>query len=570
MWRHKLLLVILLGLFIGLLAKLIKLQVVEQKFLKKQGNSRVVRVVTIPPYRGMILDRNGEPLAVSTKIESVWLNPKVFNIDDPNITKLLSLLEINKHQLINKLNNYADKEFLYLKRHVSPNITAKIAKLNITGINFKSEYKRYYPTGEVSAHVLGFTNLDDQGISGIEYLYDHKLQGAAGKKTVINDRLGREVEYLNNIQDMHPGQDLQSSIDHRLQYLAHRELRNGILKHNAKSGSVVILDVKTGEVLAMVNQPTFNPNEKIKDIRSDKYRNIAVTDYFEPASSIKVFSLASVLERGASPNILVDTNPGTWTLRGGVVKDLKNNGIISMATILQNSSNIGISKLVLTDFSNQPHSSNSLWDMYDRVGFGSTTNSGFPGESTGVLNLPGKNQQFVLATMSFGYGMAATPLQLARAYAILGSQGIKKPVSFLKLAEPSLGVRIMDAKIADQVIELLALTANRRTSKNTKVEGYNVAGKTGTARKLSKNNLGKNIYDKNKHLSVFCGLAPINSPKFSIVVTINEPSISGYYGNQVAEPIFVKIVSGALRILNVPSDLDKQSIRVAESGVNHS
>jgi len=570
MWRHKFLLIIFLGLFIGLLAKLIKLQVIEQKFSKKQCNSRVVRVVNIPPYRGMILDRNGEPLAVSTKIESIWLNPKTFNIDDTNIPKLLSLLEINKTQLINKLNQYVDKEFLYLKRHVSPNIAAKIAELNISGINFKSEYKRYYPTGEVSAHILGFTNLDDQGISGMEYLYDNKLQGTAGKKIVINDRLGREVEYINNIQDMQPGQDLKSSIDHRLQYLAHRELRNGILKHNAKSGSAVILDVKTGEVLAMVNQPTFNPNEKIKNINSDKYRNIAVTDYFEPGSTIKVFSLASVLERGASPNMLVDTNPGFWPLRGGVVKDLKNNGVINMAAILQNSSNIGISKLVLADFSNHPHSANSLWDMYDRVGFGSSTNSGFPGESTGVLNLPGKHQQFVLATMSFGYAMAATPLQLARAYAVLGSQGIKKPVSFLKLQETPIGTRVMDPKVTDQVIELLSLVANRRTSRLTKVEGYNVAGKTGTARKLGKDSSGKNSYDQNKHLSVFCGLAPSTSPKFSIVVTVNEPSTNGYYGNQVAEPIFVKIASGALRILNVPSDLDRQSIHVAESGTNHS
>ncbi len=564
-WRHISLLIIFLGLLIGLVTKLVKLQIFEQEFLKKQGNSRVVRIVNVQPYRGMILDRNGEPLAVSTKVDAVWVNPKIFDIKNTNVTKLLSLLSINKTQLINKLDQYKDKEFVYLQRHLSPAIAANVAALNIPGVNFKSEYKRYYPTGEVSAHVLGFTNLDDQGISGLEYLYEQKLQGSPGKKVVINDRLGREVESLNNIQDMQPGQDLVSSIDHRLQYLAHRELKNGILKHNAKSGSVVILDVTTGEVLAMVNQPTFNPNEKIKDINSDKYRNIAVTDYFEPGSSIKAFSMASVLERGISPNILVDTNPGVWQLRGGVVKDLKNNGVLNMASILQNSSNIGISKLVLTDFPSRIHPADALWSMYDRVGFGAITNSNFPGESAGILNIPGKHQQFVLATMSFGYAMATTPLQLARAYAVLGSSGIKKPVSFLKLTEKPIGTRVMSPKIADQVIELLALSANRKASKLTRVEGYNIAGKTGTARKL-----GRHSYDQNRHLAVFCGLAPAASPKFSIIVTINEPSTNGYYGNQVAEPIFAKIVSGALRILNVPSDLDKRSIRIAETGANHS
>lgn len=561
MIRHKFLLTLLLLLVAGLIAKLINLQVFDQAFLKKQGNAMVIRVINDQPYRGMILDRNLEPLAVSTKIESVWLNPKVFDINHTNVSKLLKLLNINKQQFVNKLNKYSDKEFFYLKRHVSPVDVVKIEELNIAGVNFKSEYKRYYPTGEVSAHILGFTNLDDQGISGLEYAYNNKLQGVAGKKIVINDRIGREVEYIKNIQDMQPGADVISSIDHRLQYLAHRELKEGIEKHNAKSGSVVILDVKTGEILAMSNQPTFNPNDKITDINSDKYRNIAVTDYFEPASSIKAFSVASVLERGISPSILVDTSPGVWQLKGGVVKDLKDNGVLNIATILQHSSNIGISKLILAN--SNVNAADLLWGMYDRVGFGSTTNSGFPGESSGVLNLPSKNQQFVLATMSFGYGMAVTPLQLARAYAVLGSGGIRRPVSFIKLSEPTSGIRVIPPKVSEQVVEMLALASSRRTSKLTKVDGYNIAGKTGTARKL-----GKYSYDKNRHLAVFCGLAPANSPKFSIVVTINEPSISGYYGNQVAEPIFAKIASGALRILNVPPDM--QSVQVAQSGANHS
>ena len=561
MIRHKLLLTLLLLLGIGLIVKLIDLQIFNQDFLKKQGNAMVIRSVNEQPYRGMILDRNLEPLAVSTKVESVWLNPKVFDINHVHVNKLLKLLKIDKKKFINKFNQYAGRDFFYLKRHISPLEVNKIIALDIPGVNFKSEYKRYYPTGEVSAHVLGFTNLDDQGISGMEFSYNGYLQGISGKKIVVNDRMGREVEYIKNIQSMQPGQDIVSSIDHRLQYLAYRELKEGITKHGAKSGSIVILDVQTGEVLAMVNEPTFNPNEKILDINSEKYRNIAVTDYFEPASSIKAFSVASVLERGVSPSIMVNTSPGVWQLKGGVVKDLKDNGIVSIQNILQYSSNIGISKLILAD--SKVNAADSLWSMYDRVGFGSTTSSGFPGESAGILNLPRKNQQFVLATMSFGYSVAVTSLQLARAYAVLGSQGIRRPVSFLKLTEPSDGVRVMAPKVSEQVVEMLALASSRRSSKLTKVDGYNIAGKTGTARKL-----GKNSYDKNRHLAVFCGLAPANIPKFSIVVTINEPSISGYYGNQVAEPVFAKVAAGALRILNVPPDLE--SVRIAQSGTNHS
>ncbi len=561
MIRYKFLIILLISLLFAVIFRLVKLQIFEQAFLKKQGNAMVIRAVNVQPYRGMILDRNNEPLAVSTKVGSVWLNPKVFDLNHFNVPKLFKLLKINEKQFIHKLNQHMDKEFLYLKRHVTPYDMEIITNLNIPGINFISEYKRYYPTGEVSAHVLGTTNLDDQGTSGIEFLYNNQLQGVSGKKIVINDRLGREVEYIKNVKEMSPGKNIISSIDHRLQYLSHKELKEGIFKHGAKSGSVVILDVQTGEVLAMVNQPTFNPNEKIIDVNSEKYRNIAVTDYFEPASSIKAFSVASILERGISPNTLVDTSPGIWQLKGGIIKDLKNHGVLNIATILQHSSNIGISKLVLSN--SNVNSADLLWDFYDRVGFGATTSSGFPGESPGVLNLPNKNQQFVLATMSFGYGIAVTPLQLSRAYAILGTKGIRRPVSFLKLTEPQLGYRVIGRKISEQILEMLALSSSRRTSNLTKVDGYNIAGKTGTARKL-----GKNSYDKNRHLAVFCGLAPANNPKFSIVVTINEPSISGYYGNQVAEPIFAKIAAGALRILNVPPD--PEVVYIAQNGANHS
>ena len=561
MIRHKLVIILFLGLSLAIAGRLIALQTKGKKFLTFQGDARVIRVVKEYPDRGMILDRNQEPLAVSTQTPSVWLNPQVFNRDNSHVAQLLKILNISQQQLLKKLSYYSDKEFMYLKRHVTPEDIERIVSLGIPGVNYTLENKRYYPIGEVGSHVLGLTDLDGKGISGLEYVYDEQLTGSMGKKVVIKDRRGREVEYIKHLQGMKVGENVVTSIDHRLQYLAHKELQHAIAKHQAKSGSVVILDVNTGEVLAMANQPTFNPNERITNINSSKYRNIAVTDYFEPASSVKAFSIASVLERGVPSEALVDTSPGVLQLRGGVVKDLKNHGVLNLAAILQHSSNIGISKLILSDTNINP--ADLLWNIYNRVGFGYTTSSGFPGESAGVLNLPNKNQQFVLATMSFGYGMAVTPLQLARAYAVLGSYGIRRPVSFLKLNEIPAGVQVMRPKVAEQILEMLALTASRNTYHLTKVEGYNVAGKTGTARKLVKNS-----YDKNKHLAVFCGLAPANAPKFSIVVTINEPSVSGYYGNQVAAPVFAKVVSGALSILNIPPDA--VGVHVAQNEVKHS
>ena len=432
--------------------------------------------------------------------------------------------------------------------------------MQITGINLRPEYRRYYPTGEVTAHVLGFTNIDDQGQEGLELAFNNWLQGKSGKKRIEQDRLGREVENLANISEVQPGNDLVLSIDERLQYLAYKALKSAVEKHKAESGNVVILDVKTGEVLAMVNDPSFNPNKRERDLHAKNYRNTAVTDAFEPGSVIKTFSMASVLENTKiTAATMVDTKPGFMKLQGKVIRDVHNNGMLDVASILKESSNIGITKLVLNL---QPR---ELWETYDRLGFGWSTGSGFPGENAGVLSLPRPNQDFVLATMSFGYGVAVTPIQLAQAYAIIGAGGIKRPVSFLKLNEPPEGTRVLNANVAHQVLDMLTIAVEHDRS-NARVPGYHVAGKTGTVRKL-----GKGGYEEGRYRAVFGGLAPAINPRLAIVVTINEPRTGEYYSNQVAAPVFSNIAKGALRLLKIAPDLiDTHGVHVAHIGSNNS
>lgn len=559
--RYILLLVIMASVILALGGRLMHLQVAQKKFLKRQGEIRTVRRIDIPAYRGMITDRFGEPLAVSTPVVSVWINPKKFEPTFDNISELATALNVSTEFVTDKVYKYRHKDFAYLRRHVSPNIASHVKSLNLDGVYFKNEYRRFYPSGEVTAHVVGFTNIDDKGQEGLELGFNHWLEGTPGKRRIVRDGLGREVEFLEDIAKVENGRDLNLSIDLRLQYLAYNELKRAVLKHHARSGSAVVLDVNTSEVLAMVNQPSFNPNSRNRDMRSDKYRNRAVTDYFEPASAIKAFSIASVLEynKNIDKNTLIDTAPGKMVVKGGIIRDDINYGIMSVSNVLKRSSNIGISKLVLdlpTD---------SLWDTYDRLGFGYSTNSGFPGETAGVLMPSGQDQPFVLATMAFGYGLTVTPLQLARAYTILGTGGVRRPVSFIKQTEIPDGVRVMSSKVAREVVDLLAGTVGHSRSK-ARVSGYHVAGKTGTARKL-----GKKGYVGDRHRAVFGGLAPAINPRFAIVVTINEPSNGEYYSNQVTAPVFSKIASEALRLFNVAPDLmDTQGVHVAQSGNNHS
>jgi cell division protein FtsI (penicillin-binding protein 3) len=558
--RYLFLLTIVAVLLVGLISRLAYLHVFEQTFLQKQGNARSTRTVELQGPRGVIQDRNGEPLAVSTMVKAVWIDPKNFAATREQLDQLLSVLNLPKDDFVKKLNFNRNKSFLYIKRNVIPSVEEQVVALEIPGLNVKPEYKRYYPTGEVNSHVLGITNIDDQGQEGIELAYNNWLSGNVEKRRVIKDLLGREIGFLDSGNTEKAGRNLVLSIDQRLQYLAYRELKKAVEEHKAVSGSAVVLSVDTGEVLAMVNQPTFNPNIRNKDIDINKCRNVAVTDYFEPASAVKAFSMASVLEHtNITAKTMVNTAPGFMVLKGGTVRDLQNNGLISVSTMLRKSSNVGISKLVLS------LPDEALWDTYDRLGFGFTTGSNFPGENSGVLVAPNISKPFVKATMAFGYGLGVTSLQLARAYATLGSGGIRKPVSFLKVEGEVPGVRVFSTKVSRDIVDMLNAVIDNGPSK-AKVPGYHVAGKTGTARKLGKDG----YYKDSKHLAVFGGLAPAINSKFAIVVTINEPSAGKFYSNQVAAPVFSNIAAGALRLFDIAPDLmEIQGVHVAQHGSNH-
>lgn len=560
--RYMLLSCVLLLMVGGLACRIVKLQVVEKRFLSHQGDARTIRVASIPAYRGMITDRHGEPLAISTPIESVWLNPKEFDVEHPHLLALASILDISLEQLLEKVKQNSGREFVYLKRHVSPEASEQIALLEIPGAYLKSEYRRYYPAGEVTAHVLGFTDLDDCGKEGLELGYEHWLKGVPGAKRVIRDRRGREVQILEGLKPMRPGNDVALSLDQRLQYLAYRELKAAVIAHKAEAGAAVVLDVRTGEVLAMVNQPSFNPNVRVKMRSEGGYRNRAVTDVFEPGSVIKTFSVTNALHHGlVTPTSMIDTSPGWMTVGGRVVHEDKhrNYGLIDVATILKKSSNVGVTKLTLS------LPGKDLYDLYSQLGFGSATGSGFPGESGGSLSPAIKSGSFVLATLSFGYAMSVTPLQLAQAYAVLGAGGVKHPVTFLKYGDDLKdipGEQIVDSVVARQVVDMLQGVVEQGTGSQAKVVGYNMAGKSGTARKIS-----QGVYQKNSHIAVFAGLAPASNPQFAIVVMIDDPKAekSVYYGGQVAAPVFSKIAAGALRLFNVPPDINGASeLRVAQ------
>ncbi len=543
-WRHWLVIAVLLLVLTGLVWRMFQLMVVQRDFLLSQGNARSLRVVGIPVYRGTIYDRRGEPLAISTPVDSVVANPQEINLDDARLEQLAALLAVPSDQFKQRLAHNKQREFMYLKRTVEPALAKQVNALDIPGISLRREYRRYYPSGEIAVHVVGFTNIDDQGQEGLELAYDDWLRGEPGKKRVNKDRLGHVVEDLDVIQPARPGKDLVLSLDKRIQYAAYRELQAAMHKYQALSGSVVVLDVQTGEVLAMVNQPSFNPNQRPRQHTSD-YRNRAVTDMFEPGSTIKPFAVALALASGSyEPHTLVDTSPGWINLDGNRVRDEHPLGVTDVTTILQKSSNVGIAKLVL---SLPP---DSLWELFNRMGFGAPTASGFPGESAGKLFKHAKWQPFTLATLSFGYGVSVTALQLAQSYVMLATDGIKYPVSFLRLREAPQGERVLKQNVAQAVLKMLeTVSESGGTGTQAKVAGYRVTGKTGTVRML-----GPQGYMRNHHIAIFAGTAPASHPRLVVAVVINDPLKVSYYGGWVAGPVFSKVMAKALRILDIPPD----------------
>ena len=524
-----------------LVGRIISLQALHNSSLAKKSLARTSKTLYTPAYRGVIRDRHGVPLAISVPVTSIWINPRKIVKNNPNIITMLKILKLDKNKFEKKLQRHQHKYFLYIKRQVLPEVAQKIQILDIDGVNFRTEYRRYYPGGAVNAHLLGFTGIDHNGQEGVELRFNDWLQGTNGTQQVIKDARGKVVNILTKNNNHVAGRDLILSVDQKLQYKAYTALEAAVKKHQAKAGSVVVLDVTTGEVLAMVNQPSFNPNNRDAIDNSTRLRNRAATYTFEAGSVIKTFSMASALESGTTNlNTKVHTSPGVFKVHGGVISDLRDYGLIDLHTILKKSSNIGISKLVLK---NDP---GVLFDFYTRLGFGEVTGSEFPGERRGSVVDPRNYQgNFVLATMAFGYGLAVTPLQLARAYAALGADGILRSVSLLKT----------DTAVSEQVAFPSEVAKNVRdliTDNNARagVRGYRIVGKTGSARKL-----GKHGYDDKRHISVFAGVVPANKPKFAIVVILDDPQIGGFYGNIVAAPVFSKIADAALRLSATPLEL---------------
>jgi len=540
---------LLLGCFVlaggALEARLFYLQLIDREFLSAQGDDRHLRTVQISAHRGPIVDRNGEPLAVSTPVDTIWANPKVLMPAVERLGELADVLELEQDWLVRRVTSSLDKDFVYLRRHLRPDHAARALQLGLPGVGTLREYRRYYPSGEVAGHLLGFTNIDDQGQEGVELAYDYWLAGAIGSKRVVQDRLGRIIEDVELIAAARPGRTLRTSLDLRVQYLAYRELKRAVTESGALSGSVVILDVHTGEVLAMVNQPSFNPNDR-SQLDVARYRNRAVTDIFEPGSSFKPFVVAAALETGRyQPSSTIDTSPGYLRVGGRVItQDSNNLGRIDLATILARSSNVGVGKLALDLEQRQ------LWGVLTNLGIGRLTESGFPGESAGVLNDPELWRPVGQATMAYGYGLSVTALQLAQAYATIAAEGVERPVSLLAVDTAPLGRRVVSAATAQAVKGMLETAVSPRgTGLRAAITNYRVAGKTGTAWKS-----GVGGYSKDRYLAVFAGLAPVSDPRLVAVVVIDEPRGEDYYGGEVAAPVFSSIVSGALRLLAVAPD----------------
>lgn len=543
--RWLLLVLFMLGMSM-LMWRAIDLQVLNNAYLQEHGDARALRVVTIPAHRGMITDRNGEPLAVSTPVNSIWATPRKVLQSKKSLAPLAEYLGMTEKQLVTILSDRIGRDFVYIRRHIDPALAAKIMQLDIPGISMEQEFKRYYPAGEVAAHMIGFTNIDDVGQEGLELAYNDWLQGTPGSKRVLKDRLGRIVENVESIRLPQPGKDLALSIDRRLQYLAYRELKKAVNQYHAHGGMLVMLDARTGEVMAMVGQPSYNPNNR-NELKSEFFRNRAVTDVFEPGSTIKPFTITAALQSGLyTPVTKIDTRPGYFTVGKHTIRDIRNNGVIDIASVIKKSSNVGASKIAL---SLEP---SVLRDTLTGVGFGLTTASGYPGESGGYLAPANGWSEVELATIAFGYGLSVTALQLASAYQALAADGMQLPVSFIRTDQPVQGRQVIEPAIAQQVRHMLAaVVSSDGTGRLAAVNGFRVAGKTGTVHKAISGG-----YSEDRYLSLFAGIAPVEDPRLVMVVVVDEPQGKQYFGGQVAAPVFSRVMSGALRLLNItPDDL---------------
>jgi cell division protein FtsI (penicillin-binding protein 3) len=554
-WRARVLLVVFASAFAVLVGRAVYLQGFNHDFLQAKGESRYSRVIEIPANRGRILDRNGEALAVSTPVKSIWAIPEDVQFEGRQLESLAKLLEMPARDIRKRLEE-TDRDFVYIKRQVPPEVADRITELRVRGIFQSREYRRYYPGGDVMAHVLGFTGVDDTGQEGIELAFQGELAGRPGSRRVIKDRMGRIVEDVESIRAAQEGRDVVLSLDSRIQHLAFQSLRQAVESNRAKGGGIVVIDAVTGELLALANLPTYNPNNRARLVGA-QLRNRAVTDTFEPGSTLKPFTVALALDTGkVRPDTVIQTAPGTLTIGPATIRDAHPNGALTVRQVIQKSSNVGAAKIALG------MSPETMWSLFDEVGFGAPPRLGFPGEAPGKVR-PFKTWKPVeQATMSYGHGIAVSLVQLARAYTVFARDGEIVPISLVKASSPPPGRRVLAEGTAREMRTMLEMAVQPGgTAPRAQIMGYRVGGKTGTAHKQEHGG-----YAANKYISSFVGFAPASNPRLVIAVMLDEPSAGEYYGGAVAAPVFSQVMGGALRVLGVPPDAPMTPIELPAAG----
>jgi len=558
-WRARLAVALLLAAFAVLAGRSVYLQSMQTGFLQGKGEARYARVLDVPATRGRIVDRNGEALAISTPVKSIWAIPEDVRAGPAQLQSLAALMQVDTRELLRKLSD-AEREFVYLKRQIAPETAARVAELGIPGIHQHNEYRRYYPGGETMAQVIGFTGVDDAGQEGIELAHQWLLAGAAGSRRVIKDRLGQIVEDVGSIRAAQDGRDLTLALDSKIQNLAFGALKSAVEAHRAKAGAIVVLDVRTGEVLALANLPTYNPNNRAR-LTGAQLRNRVITDNFEPGSTLKPFTVGLALEAGKiTPQTLIQTAPGTLTIANYTIHDAhvggNAGGAMSVAQVIQKSSNVGAAKIALALPREEMHA------MFRRVGFGAAPRLGFPGEAAGRLREAKTWRPIEQATMAYGHGISVSLIQLARAYTVFARDGELVPLSLVKTGVPAAGERVFAPEVARALREMLESAVQPGgTAPRARVMGWRVGGKTGTAHKQENGG-----YAANRYVSSFVGFAPVSDPRLVIAVMVDEPSAGRHYGGQVAAPVFSQVMQGALRLLGVPYDAPLAPIELPGEG----
>ena len=554
-WRSRFMVLLFFAGFAVLIGRAVYLQSWNNDFLQAKGESRYSRVIEIIANRGRITDRHGEALAISTPVKSIWVIPDEVQLDKPQLAKLAALLEMPSQDIEKRIGD-KNRDFAFIKRQIPPEVADRIAELRIPGVFQSREFRRYYPGGDVMAHVLGFTGADDIGQEGVELAFQKDLAGKPGSRRVIKDRMGQIIEDMQSIKAAQEGRDIVLSLDARIQNLAFGQLKEAVEQHRAKAGGIVVLDAVTGELVALANLPTYNPNNRTR-LSGESLRNRAITDTFEPGSTLKPFTIATALDAGRMhPETTIQTAPGSLTIGKATIRDAHAEGLLTVAQVIQKSSNVGAAKIAL---SLPPE---LMWDMFHSVGFGTPPQLGFPGEATGKVRAARTWRPIEQATMAYGHGISVSLIQLARAYSIFARDGELMPTSLLKLDSPPPARHVIAPDTARAVRAMLEMAVQPGgTAPRAQIMGYRVAGKTGTAHKQENGG-----YAANKYVSSFVGFAPASSPRLIVAVMIDEPSAGQYYGGAVAAPVFAKVMEGALRTLGVPPDAPMKPIQLPAAG----